>query len=191
MHTYKRPKRDPRIDGEYDPPLPPVIENPTEEDKLALEALLLKYRVRAETASHSTELENGNYDDIINLPHHTSTRRPRMSMEARAAQFAPFAALTGYDAAVKEVERLTDQKLILSEDEIARLDEKLRWIGEHLNEQVDVRITYFVPDKRKDGGSYQTTTSPVLHIDTIYHHIHLLNGTIIPIDDILHIEIED
>jgi hypothetical protein len=112
-------------------------------------------------------------------------------MEARAAQFAPFAALTGYDAAVKEVERLTDQKIILSEDEIARLDKKLRWIGENLDKQTKIRITYFVPDTRKDGGSYQTTTSPVLHIDTIYHHIHLLNGTIIPIDDILHIEIED
>jgi hypothetical protein len=111
-----------------------------------------------------------------------------MSMEERAAQFAPFAALSGHDAAVAEAGRLTDQKIILSEDEIALLDEKLRWIGEHIAEFPEVRITYFVPDALKDGGSYQTITSPVLHIDTTYHHIHLVNGTTIPIDDVLHIE---
>lgn len=131
---------------------------------------------------------NNNYDDIINLPRPISRTRPRMSMEERAAQFAPFAALSGHDAAVAEAGRLTDQKIVLSEDEIALLDEKLRWIGERLSEFPEIRITYFVPDALKDGGSYQTITSPVLHIDTTYHDIHLVNGTTIPIDDVLHID---
>ena len=110
-------------------------------------------------------------------------------MQDRAAQFAPFAALTGYDNAVAEAGRLTEQKIILSEDEIALLDQKLRWIGEHLSEFPEVRITYFVPDALKSGGSYQSITSPVLHIDMIYHHVQLTTGQSIPIDDILYIEV--
>ena len=132
-----------------------------------------------------------NYDDMINMPCPTSPRHPRMPRADRAAQFAPFAALTGYDAAIDETGRLTDHKIDISEDMREKLDLKQNFLADIIDEQPEISVTYFVPDTRKDGGSYKTTTSPVLHIDTIYHHIHLLNGTIIPIDDILHIEIED
>ena len=89
------------------------------------------------------------YDDIINLPHHVSAARPQMSMMDRAAQFSPFAALTGYDAAIKETARLTDQKIELDDYEKEEINDKIQLIAEHLGEDFEIVITYFQPDGRK------------------------------------------
>ena len=94
------------------------------------------------------------YDDIINLPHHVSKKHPQMSLHDRAAQFSPFAALTGHKAAINETARLTDEKQILSEDVIAKLNEQLNLIKENIGTNPIVTITYFVPDDRKSGGAY-------------------------------------
>ena len=97
------------------------------------------------------------YDDIINLPHHVSKKHPQMSLHDRAAQFSPFAALTGHKAAINETARLTDEKQILSEDVIAKLNEQLNLIKENIGTNPIVTITYFVPDDRKSGGAYIST----------------------------------
>lgn len=135
----------------------------------------------------SSQNDNHKYDDIINLPHHTSTTHPRMSASARAAQFSPFAALTGYDAAVKETARLTDRRVELDEYEKAKLDERLRLVQEHLSETPEVSITYFVPDVRKSGGSYCTQRGVIKKID-LYEHAILIGDSRIPIDEIISIE---
>ncbi|MBR2431755.1 MAG: hypothetical protein IKB23_02460, partial [Clostridia bacterium] len=105
--------------------------------------------------------ETHKYDDIINMPHHISHTRPRMSNYDWADQFSPFAALTGYDAAVKETERLTDQKLELTDDEKIALNEKLQIIIENIDNIPNVTLTYFEPDKRKAGGKYITKSGKV------------------------------
>ena len=129
----------------------------------------------------------GNYDDIINLPHHTSPTRPRMSMIDRAAQFSPFAALTGYDAAVKETARLTDWRIELDEYEKAALDERLCLLQEHLKEFPQVTITYFQPDARKSGGSYLSVTGSVKKIDNYEKCIVMTDKQKIAIDDVMEI----
>ena len=96
---------------------------------------------------------SGKYGDIINLPHPTSLNHPRMSLHDRAAQFSPFAALTGHHTAIAETGRLTDQRIELDESEIARVDAALQHLQELLPERPTVSITYFVPDERKSGGS--------------------------------------
>ena len=101
------------------------------------------------------------YDDIINLPHHVSKKHPQMSLHDRAAQFSPFAALTGHKAAINETARLTDEKQILSEDVIAKLNEQLNLIKENIGTNPIVTITYFVPDDRKSGGAYISNTGVV------------------------------
>ena len=130
----------------------------------------------------------GKYDDIINLPHHTSPKRPRMSMIDRAAQFSPFAALTGYDAAVKETARLTDRRIELDEYSKAALDERLQLIQEHLKEYPEVTITYFQPDERKDGGAYLSVTGSVKKIDTYEKCIVMMDKQKILIDEIFAID---
>ncbi|MCQ4864951.1 hypothetical protein [Pseudoflavonifractor phocaeensis] len=132
----------------------------------------------------------GPYDDIVNLPHPSSTRHPRMSAIDRAAQFSPFAALSGHEAAVKETARLTDQRVELTEDKKTELDMKLRLIGEHLAEHPEVSITYFQADAKKDGGSYKTTTNAVKKIDDFLRIVILTDGEQIPIDDIYEINSE-
>ena len=107
----------------------------------------------------------GPYDDIINLPHPVSKTHPRMSMIERAAQFSPFAALTGYGAAIKETARLTDRKLELDEETQALLDLRQHFLLEHLAQRPEVTITYFEPDAHKEGGSYQTITARVKKLD--------------------------
>ena len=92
------------------------------------------------------------YDDIINLPHHVSPTRQRMSMHDRAAQFAPFSALVGYDDAVAETARLTERRPELDEQEQRAINECLAYIADHIHEQTEVRIKYFVPDEHKSGG---------------------------------------
>ncbi len=106
------------------------------------------------------------YDDIINLSHPTSSNHPRMPLADRVAQFAPFAALTGHEAAIKETARLTDDKEILSDEVIAVLNDKLNIIAENLGTEQTVQITYFVPDEKKAGGAYVTHSGIVRRIDS-------------------------
>lgn len=127
------------------------------------------------------------YSDIINLPHHVSETRPHMSMHDRAAQFSPFAALTGYDAAVKETARLTDQRAELDEEMKQNISERLNLIQENLAAASVVEITYFVPDERKEGGAYNTAIGTVKKIDEYQRLVVLTDGTDIPIDEIIEI----
>ena len=130
-----------------------------------------------------------NYNDIINLPHHVSPTRPQMSMMDRAAQFSPFAALTGYDAAIKETGRLTDEKIELGEEELSILNIKFQLLVDSLDEEPEVNITYFKPDDRKAGGAYLTASGTVKKIDDFERIIFMKNGTKIPMDDVLSIEL--
>ena len=132
--------------------------------------------------------KSNKYDKIINLPHHVSSTRPHMSMIDRAAQFSPFAALTGYDAAVRETARLTEQKIELDEYEKAALDQRILLLQEHLKELPEVTITHFVPDERKDGGKYISITEAVKKIDTYEKQIVLVDKSKISIENILSIE---
>ena len=127
----------------------------------------------------------GPYDDILDLPHPTSKKHPRMSMYARAAQFAPFAALTGYGVALQETPRSPDQQLELDENEKALLNEKLQLLRQHLPGKPKITITYFVPDTKKAGGSYQTITGFVKKLQEYERRLIMTDGTIIPIDAII------
>lgn len=130
----------------------------------------------------------GSYDDIINLPHHVSASRPRMSALDRAAQFSPFAALTGYDDAVKETARLTDERVELDESSKAALNERLLMIQGQLDDQPQVSIIYFQPDDKKAGGTYITATGCVKKIDEYERTAVMKDGTKISIDDIIKID---
>ncbi len=130
------------------------------------------------------------YDDIINLPHHTSTSRPHMSAHDRAAQFSPFAALTGYDAAITETGRLTDKRVELDEYRKADLNERLCKIQDQMDEQPEVSITYFQPDKKKSGGAYITVNGRVKKIDAYERTVVMQDDTKIPIDGIFEIDDE-
>ena len=130
----------------------------------------------------------GKYDDIINMSHHVSKRHPQMSLEARSAQFAPFAALVGYEEQVSETERLTCNKIELSEDERNILDNKLQEILEHIEEEPSALITYFVSDVFKEGGSYITKNCNIKRIDNINNFIILSDKSTIKFNDILEIE---
>lgn len=135
-------------------------------------------------------MDTHKYDDIINLPNPTSKRHPRMSLYARAAQFSPFAALTGYEAAIRETARQTDGKEILSDEVIAGLNEKLRVIAENIGKGQMVTITYFMPDERKAGGAYVTHSGVVKRIDEYEHTVIMTDGAEIPIGQISEIESE-
>lgn len=128
------------------------------------------------------------YDDIINLPHHRSTSRPHMSSHDRAAQFSPFAALTGYDSAIIETARLTDTRVELDELSKADLNERLFMIQNQMNEQPEVLISYFQPDKKKPGGAYINVAGCVKKIDEYERTVVMQDATKIPIDDILEID---
>lgn len=130
----------------------------------------------------------GNYDDIINLPHHESTKHPKMPALDRAAQFLPFAALSGHDAAVRETARLTDTKLELDESQKDKLNERLQIIKGQTTPKAEIMITYFVPDTKKNGGAYLTVTGFIRKIDEAGHQVIMENGTLIPMDDIYEIE---
>ena len=128
------------------------------------------------------------YDDIINLPHHVSATRPQMSMINRAAQFSLFAALTGYDAVIRKIGRLTDRRVELSEDRRVDLDKKQQLLSDSLAEHPEVSVTYFIPDERKAGGAYVTVTGIVKKLDVFQRIIVLTDGTMIPLDEILELE---
>lgn len=131
---------------------------------------------------------NDRYDDIIHLPHHVSKTRPQMSMMDRAAQFSPFAALTGYDAAIKETGRLTDEKIELGEETKAVLDRKQRYLSDMISVQPEITVTYFLPDERKSGGTYLSVTGKLKRIDEYERIMILTDGKKIPLDDIMDIE---
>ena len=128
---------------------------------------------------------SGTYDDIINLPHPTSAKHPRMPMIDRAAQFSPFAALAGHGAAIQETARITEQKAELTEDEKALLDEKLRLLADANGEAI---FTWFLPDEKKAGGAYVSTKGCLQKIDPLECRIVLTDGTVIPIEHISAIE---
>ena len=131
---------------------------------------------------------NEKYKDIIHLPHKQSSTRPHMPVADRAAQFAPFAALVGYDDAVKETARLTDSRRELNDCALELLNAKLSYIQEHLDEQPEVTVTYFQPDSKKSGGAYRTCTGIVKRIDDYEHTVLMQDGSEIFIDDIDEIE---
>ena len=128
------------------------------------------------------------YEDIVNLPPHISKKHPQPSMMDRAARFAPFAAITGYEEMVLEEARVTEERIDLDEGALALLNEKLNMIQEFLDEEPEVTITYFEPDKKKSGGAYVSATGTVKRIDE-YEHIVLMNdGKKIRIEEIYNIQ---
>ena len=128
------------------------------------------------------------YEDIINLPHHVSETRPRMPIIDRAAQFSPFAALTGYDSAIKETGRLTDARIELGEEALSILNMKFQVLLDNLDDSPEVIFTYFKPDERKAGGSYIDVSGTVKKVDDFERLFVMQDGTKIPIDDVLSIE---
>ncbi len=128
------------------------------------------------------------YDDIIDLPHHVSAERPHMPMTDRAAQFSPFAALTGYDAAILETARLTDEKRELSEGQKDAIGRQLAALQLRLKSYPAVTVTYFVPDSRKAGGAYRTVTGDAKKVDEHLGLLEMRSGLTIPFDDILSLE---
>ena len=131
----------------------------------------------------------GEYDDIINYPHHQSIKHKQMPRLNRAAQFAPFAALTGYGEVISEAARLTDEKIELEEKVINILNEKIQLIYENISRKPLVEITYFVPDNRKRGGKYVTISGNVRRIDDYNREISFTDDLSIPLDDIYSIDI--
>ena len=133
--------------------------------------------------------DSGKYDDIIKLSHHISKKHPQMSMEERAAQFAPFAALVGYNDAVEETARITTKRIELNEEEKNVLDIKLQMLNEQIHIQIypNVTIIYFVPDLKKDGGKYIKISGTVKRIDEYKQLIILDDKTEIPISEIISI----
>lgn len=128
------------------------------------------------------------YDDIIHLPRHVSSTHPHMSVIDRAAQFSPFAALTGYNAAIKETERQTDERVELDEYVKDSLKNRLQIIVDKIKEHPPIAVTYFQPDEKKDGGSYVTVAGRVKKIDLYTRILVMMDGKIIPIDDIIGID---
>ena len=128
------------------------------------------------------------YDDIINLPHHQSKNHPHMSMHDRAAQFAPFAALTGYDDAVKEARRLTDSKPELDENQLEELDQKLADLMIRIEERPEVTITYFEPDDKKEGGAYITCVGKLKKIDGYKRQLTFEDGRELKVCNIVEIK---
>lgn len=133
---------------------------------------------------------SGPYDDIIHLPHPDSVRHPRMAASDRAAQFSPFAALTGHDAAIRETARQTDRRKELDEDAKAELDRKLRMAEKQKEKNPAITIIYFKEDETKEGGSYETVSGHISKIDDMERRVILADGTGISINDIYGIESE-
>ena len=131
------------------------------------------------------------YDDIINHPHYKSKKHPPMSLYARSAQFAPFAALTGYEDAVKETARETGVRIEIDEEMKSILDSKIQLLTEKIKQKPEVTFTYFIPDLRKEGGDYVSVSGIIKKIDDMYEQkIILLDKTEIPINDVIDISSE-
>ena len=131
------------------------------------------------------------YDDIIDLPHPTSDKHPRMPMKNRAAQFAPFAALTGYDALIRETARLTGRRTELDEQQLEELDRQLTVLAARVQteqEPPEIQLTYFQPDRLKVGGEYVTETVRIRRVDPVFRLLELSDRRLIELGDILRIE---
>lgn len=133
--------------------------------------------------------EEHKYDDIINLKYHISKKHKQMSLENRSAQFAPFAALTGYDDAVKETARVTDSKIFIDDGIKEIINEEIQQIKMNLGKKLKIKVTYFVPDKLKSGGKYQTKIGIVIKINEYSKTIKLEDNTEIQIEEIIELEI--
>lgn len=132
------------------------------------------------------------YDDIIDLPHPVSKRHPQMPLSDRAAQFAPFAALTGHDEAIRETARLTDSSVELDEEQKEKLDQRLQMllteIGEDPLREHEIKATYFQPDEKKDGGAYVSVSGCVKKMDVYRRQILFTDGTALPMEHLISIE---
>ena len=133
----------------------------------------------------------GKYDDILRLPHHVSASRKPMAMTARAAQFAPFAALSGYDAEVQEAGRLTDRPIEPDEYEKEAMNARLQLLARHFREEWVVSLVFFQPDERKAGGAYVTRTGTVKKLYETERLLTLTDGTVIPLDDLIALDGEE
>lgn len=128
------------------------------------------------------------YDDIIDLPRPVSPHRARMPLSGRAAQFAPFAALSGYDGAVQETARLTDRCIELDEESLTALNHQLTLLMSAITEQPEVTLTIFKPDEKKTGGAYHSVTGKVRRIDETGREVILTDGRRIPLDRVYEME---
>lgn len=128
-----------------------------------------------------------NYDDIIYLNRPIS-KHSHQSIESRASQFAPFAALVGYDSAIKETARLTDKKIEIDDGLKEMLNSKLNYINEHIKDMNEITITYFVKDTSKNGGKYIEKSGIVKKIDSVEGTIKLFDNTIISMIDVINIK---
>ena len=128
------------------------------------------------------------YDDIIELPHHVSARHPQMPPADRAAQFSPFAALTGHEAAIQETARLTDAFVELDEDRKEELDEQLQMLKENQSQRPEIEITYFQPDLKKAGGTYMTIRGRVKKVDEYNHQVIFTDGTVLSMENLYSIQ---
>ena len=133
---------------------------------------------------------SGKYDAIMDLPHPTSTRHPRMPIQDRAAIFSPFAALSGYGAAIAETARRTDRRIELGEDTKAELDRKQAILLEHITEQPEITVTWFQPDETKDGGTYAAITGRLRKIDGLARILWMTNGCAIPLENIIDLQMK-
>ena len=131
---------------------------------------------------------NGKYDDIIDLPHPVSPPRPQMPIADRAAQFSPFAALTGYDDEIKETARLTDDMIEMNEEALNMLNMKFQMLIDRLNDKPKVIFTYFQPDERKDGGAFLTIEGVVKKVDVFERILILQDDTKLQMDNVLDID---
>ena len=134
--------------------------------------------------------EEKNYDDIINLPHHVSVRHPQMSALDRAAQFSPFAALTGHEDAITETARLTRERIEQDENSREILDRRLQMVIERIRETPEITVTYFQQDARKQGGEYLTVSGRVKKVDEYERRICLEYGAVLRIEEIVDIEVD-
>lgn len=130
----------------------------------------------------------GKYDDIINLPRHKSKKRPAMSIEDRAAQFSPFSALTSYEEKIKETARITERRIKLDKYMTEKINQKLKVLQDKIMDEIEISITYFKPDDKKDGGAYITSTAILKKIDQYNKNVLLSDGTVIPMEEIIRIE---
>ena len=125
------------------------------------------------------------YDDMLDMPHHVSPTRPKMSLQDRAAQFAPFAALTGFGAAITEADRMPERRIDLGEAETAELAEKLRILEAKEAEHPEGSVTYFIPDARKEGGRYETAEGRVKRVRPVEYTLTFTDGRTFDIDNII------
>jgi hypothetical protein len=135
------------------------------------------------------QIRKDSYEDIIGLKHHQSKTHPHMSIHDRAAQFAPFSALTEHGAAIAETARLTEHEIELDEYVMEKIDEELRWLAENLESKPQVTITYFVPDEKKEGGAFVQKTGCVKKLDSYRKTILLTDDTCIDMEKITEIQI--